>query len=87
MKTIILAVIAVLSINSLSFAGELTTSEKLEAAKKKQLELAIEIAKLEKPSVKEVSKDALIQAKRAYVEISTKVTQLTKEIVEKINKK
>jgi hypothetical protein len=79
-------IIAILGINSLAFAGEMTITERLEAAKKKQQELSAEIIRLEKPSARETSFDLLVQVKRRYEECSAKVVNMTKELVEKIKK-
>ena len=88
MKKLIISLAAVFIVGvTSSLAGEMTISEKLEAAKKKQIELAAEIAKLEKPSAAEKASDGLVYAKRAYAELSGKVTELTKELKEKLAKK
>ena len=86
MKNII-TILAVVAALNFSANAEETTSEKLAAAKTKQVELQKEIERLQNPSAKDQGKDMLILVKRQYNEAATKVAALTKEIVEKINKK
>ena len=86
MKNIIAIIVAVAALNFSANAEE-TIQEKLTAAKVRQAELAKEIEKLQNPSIKEVGIDLFVQVKRQYKEASAKVGELTKEIVEKINKK
>ena len=85
MKKIIAVIIAVAALN-FSASAEETTGEKLAAAKARQAELLKEIARLEKPTTKEHAQDMVILVKRQYNEVSSKVTSLTKELVEKLNK-